>query len=134
MTKEELIRCHNTAERWRILQRKMNDTRERARCAKVIRYQDEPKGRGEPISSMQSYVEKLEQLQEELKACECALHPLQCKITKEIAHLPFPQNYLISEYYVYGFTWDTVNARCGLNRNQSQYYVRKALKKILEKA
>ena len=85
MTKEELIRCHNTAERWRILQRKMNDTRERARCAKVIRYQDEPKGRGEPISSMQSYVEKLEQLQEELKACECALHPLQCKITKEIS-------------------------------------------------
>lgn len=134
MTKEELIRCHHTAERWRILQKKMNDTRERARCAKAIRYQDEPKSRGEPVAAVQSYVEKLEQLQEELKVCECALHPLQYKITKEIAHLPFPQNYLISEYYVYGFTWDTVNARCGLSRNQSQYYVRKALKKILEKA
>ena len=71
---------------------------------------------------------------EELEKCECIWKPLEREIAKATKNLPVITQRLIVGYYAFAGSWEEVNERCGVSRKQSQYKVRKAFEKFLEKA
>ena len=99
-----------------------------------MRYGDTPHGRGEPLSPQEAHLEELERLQEKLDKHKRNYDQLRTEIASATADLPVLQRRLIYGYYLFGFSWETVNNICNVNRKQSQYQVKKAFEKILEKA
>ena len=97
------------------------------------RYDDAPRERGEPISRQEAYVEKLERLQEELEEKKQARAPLRREIKAACENLSRLQKELICGYYVPGYSWEEMNQMLGIQKGQSQYQTKIALKKILEK-
>lgn len=135
MTKEELINCRKAAEKLHRLQHELTVMRKSAGSLRSATYSDIPRGRGEPLSPEQAYVEKCEEKDMEIRAAEAAWRCRKKRIVKEMREcgLTRLQKELISGYYIYGLKdWDAVNKRCGVNREQSKYQVRLALEKIFK--
>lgn len=134
MTLETLQQCRNAAHALQKVQKAINIHESGAGCISGMHYGDMPRGRGEPISSQEAYIEKKERLEEELNQKKTMYQNLKCEVLHAVSSLPRLQRQLICGYYVHGHSWDTVNRICGVKRQQSIYQVRKAFDKILEKA
>lgn len=133
MTIETLKQCRKAGKAIRVKEKEIASYRASAGCISGMRYGDTPHGRGEPIASQEAYVETLELLQNELKEKRQARAPLRREIKAACEKLSQLQKELICGYYVHGYSWEEVNEHCGVNRKQSQYQVKKAFEKILEK-
>lgn len=132
MTRETLQQCRQAAIRVDKMEKRIKEHKASAGSIGSMRHGDLPRGRSEPLSPQESYMEKLELMQEELEKRKKAWEPLMREVVKQVMHLSWPQKNLISLYYVFGKPWDIINKWLGLSRQQSCYEVRKALKKILE--
>lgn len=78
-----------------------------------IRYNSEPRSRGEPISKQQRYVEALEQLSEEYEETTAVWAHQAAVIEKAIRYLPPDLGELIRLRYVDGLKWEQVNEQLG---------------------
>lgn len=134
MTIETLKQCRKAAVDVRKAKKRLLEHKASAGSISGMRYGDAPRGRGEPLAPQEAYMEKLEQLQEELEKCECIWKPLEREVVKATKNLPIITRRLIVGYYAFAGSWEEVNERCGVSRKQWQYKVRKAFEKFLEKA
>ena len=105
-----------------------------AGCIGGMRYGDTPHGRGERLSPEQSYVERGERLEGDLKRCQKAMADAEKELRRLTAQLPPLQRQLIEEYYIDGYEWWEINARHKIDRSKSYNSRRKALEKILDKS
>lgn len=105
-----------------------------AGCIGGMRYGDTPHGRGERLSPEQSYVERGERLEGDLKRCQKAMAGAEKELRRLTAQLPPIQRHLIEEYYIDGYEWWEINARHKIDRGKSYNNRRKALEKIIDKS
>lgn len=133
MTLETLKQCRKAAVDVRKAALRLAERRASAGNIGGMRYGDTPHGRGELLAPQEAYMETLERLQGELEEKRQVRAPLRKEVKAACEKLSQLQKELICGYYVHGYSWEEVNERCGVNRQQSCYQVRKALEKILEK-
>lgn len=133
VTIETLQQCRKAGKAIRAKEKEIASRKASAGCISGMRYGDTPHGRGEPIASQEAYVETLERLQSELEEKKRVRAPMRKEIKAACECLSKLQRELICGYYVHGYSWEEVNMMLGIQKGQSQYQVKNALKKILEK-
>lgn len=62
MTKTEFLAYKNIKIELRDIDKRISELRSDERSPKSVRYSDMPRGRGEPISAQQRYIEQLKEL------------------------------------------------------------------------
>ncbi len=132
MTKEDLMACRKAALVLHSIEKRILDLKKSAGYARAVRYDNEPRGRGEPLSNQQRYIENLEELSEEYEKTAARLAHKAAEIERAIRQLPPEMGELIRLRYVDGLRWDEVNETLFLSRTQSQRVHRKALEMILD--
>lgn len=132
MVKDDLLQCREAAKKVRQLKDALRAIQSGAGALRSVRYTDAPHSRGEPLSPQQAHVERCEEKEIEIEKAMAVLRPLRARLRRAIAGLPEMQYKLIWYYYGCGLKWDEVNALVGVNKNQSEYQVRIAFKKILK--
>jgi len=89
-----------------------------------------PRGRGEPISSQQRYIEQLEELSDLYEDKKADFVETQIAIERAISSLP-PELRLLMRYrYVDGLKWEEVNEKMHISHMTSVRMHKMALKKL----
>lgn len=113
MTKEELKTYRHIKKELEDIKNRIKQLREAARSPKGISYDSQPRGRGEPVSSQQRYIEQLEELSELYEEKKAELMKTQIAIERAISSLP-PELKLLMRYrYIDGLRWGQVNKQMG---------------------
>jgi len=113
MTKPELLAYKGIKAELEDLEKRIEALRADARSPKGICYSDAPKGRGEPISSLQKYIEALEDLSELYEDKKSELMKTQIAIERAIFSLPPELSLLMRYRYIDGMKWEEVNQKIG---------------------
>ncbi|MGN0585141.1 MAG: hypothetical protein ACI4JD_06780 [Ruminococcus sp.] len=128
MTKEELLSYKNIRRELEDIKNRINQLKEDARSPKGVRYSDIPRGRGEPISSQQSYIEQLEKLSELYEEKKALLVKTQIAIERAISSLPPELASLMRHRYIDGMRWEDINDKLYISHSQSVRLHQKAMK------
>ncbi len=108
MTKKELLAYKNIKSELQDIEKRIDKLRKDARSPKGISYSDMSRGRGEPISSQQRYIEQLEELSDLYEERKAKLVETQIAIEKAISSLP-PELRLLMRYrYIDGMRWEEI--------------------------
>lgn len=127
MTKTELLAYKDIKAEVRDIEERIANLKADAQSPKGIRYSDMPKGRGEPVSSQQRYIEQLEELSQLYEAEKNELMKTQIAIERAISSLPNELRLLMRYRYIDGLKWKTVNEKMYISETQSKKLHRKAL-------
>jgi len=130
MTKKELFAYRPIKKELNDLEKRIDELRKDARSPKGISYSDMPRGRGEPISSQQRYIEQLEELSDLYEDKKADFVETQIAIERAISSLP-PELRLLMRYrYVDGLKWEEVNEKMHISHMTSVRMHKMALKKL----
>lgn len=113
MTKKELLTYRPIKKELNDLEKRIEELRKDARSPKGISYSDMSRGRGEPISSQQRYIEQLEELSDLYEERKVKLVETQIAIEKAISSLPSELRLLMQYRYIDRLGWDEVNQEMG---------------------
>lgn len=127
MTKKELLAYKPIKKELNDLEKRIEELRKNARSPKGIYYDSEPRGRGEPISSQQRYIEQLEELSDLYEERKAKLVKTQIAIERAISSLPSELRLLMQYRYIDGLKWGQVNDMMYISETQSKKLHRKAL-------
>lgn len=130
MTKEELLSYKNISRELEDIKKRINQLKSDAISPKGVRYSDIPRGRGEPVSSQQRYIEQLEELSEIYEEKKTLLMKTQIAIERAISSLPPELASLMRHRYIDGMRWFEINAELNISKDTSMRWHRKALEKI----
>lgn len=119
MTKKELLAYRPIKEELNDLEKRIDKLRKDARSPKGISYSDMPRGRGEPISSQQRYIEQLEELSDLYEERKAKLVETQIAIERAISSLPSELRLLMRYRYIDGLKWEDVNEKLHISHSQS---------------
>lgn len=121
----------------RIDAQKLHKISEDIKCLKLsatysgIKYGLEPKGNGEKISSAQRYLEQMERLSHDYELQKSKLMKERIQAEDVISRLPGKQYALMHYRYIKDLSWNEVNDRIGISKNES-YYLHRKSKKFLK--
>lgn len=127
MTKKELLAYSSIKKELADLEKRIDELRKDARSPKGISYDRQPRGRGEPVSSLQRYIEQLEELSELYEERKAELVKTQIAIERAISSLPSELRLLMQYRYIDGLKWGQVNDMMYISETQSKKLHRKAL-------
>lgn len=127
MTKKELLAYRPIKKELNDLEKRIDKLRKDARSPKGISYSDMSRGRGEPISSQQRYIEQLEELSDLYEERKAKLVETQIAIERAISSLPSELRLLMRYRYIDGLRWGQVNDMMYISETQSKKLHRKAL-------
>lgn len=113
MTKKELLSYRSIKKELNDLEKRIDELRKNARSPKGISYSDMPRGRGEPISAQQRYIEQLEELSQLYEERKAKLVKIQIAIERAISSLPSELRLLMRYRYIDGLRWGQVNKQMG---------------------
>ncbi|MDE6019992.1 MAG: hypothetical protein K2H01_03200 [Ruminococcus sp.] len=113
MTKTELLAYKNIKAMLRDIEKRIANLKADAQSPKGIRYSDMPKGRDEPMSSQQRYIEQLEELSQLYEAEKNELMKTQIAIERAIYSMPLELRLLMRYRYIDGLRWNKVNQQIG---------------------
>lgn len=130
MTKKELFAYRPIKKELNALEKRIDELRKDARSPKGISYSDMPRGRGEPISSQQRYIEQLEELSQIYEERKAKLVDTQIAIERAISSLPSELRLLMRYRYIDGLKWEEVNERLNISHMTSVRMHKSALKKL----
>ena len=119
MTKKELLTYRPIKKELNDLEKRIEELRKDARSPKGISYSDMSRGRGEPISSQQRYIEQLEELSDLYEERKAKLVETQIAIERAISSLPSELRLLMRYRYVDGLKWEDVNEKLHISHSQS---------------
>lgn len=108
MTKKELLAYRPIKKEFNDLEKRIDELRKDARSPKGISYSDMPRGRGEPISSQQRYIEQLEELSDLYEERKAKLVETQIAIERAISSLPSELRLLMRYRYIDGMRWEEI--------------------------
>lgn len=108
MTKTELLAYKNIKSEIQDIDKRISELRSEARSPKGVRYSDMPRGRGEPISSQQRYIEQLEELSQLYEERKAKLVKTQIAIERAISSLPSELRLLMQYRYIDGMRWEEI--------------------------
>lgn len=131
MTKEELLSCRHAALAVNSAKRRIKALRSDAQAISGVCYSSEPKGKGEPLSRQQRYVEALEQLSAEYEKTLAHWAQLAAEVERAIRDLPPQMAELVRLRYVDGCKWEEVNARLYISLATSKRLHRAAMERIV---
>ncbi len=133
MTIDDLKNCRKaTIARANII-RRIHDLKESACSVSGIRYGNEPRSRGEPVSKQQRYVEALEELSNAYEETTANWARQAAAIECAIRSLPPDLGELIRLRYVDGLKWENVNETLYISEPTSKRMHRKAMHMLFEK-
>lgn len=108
MTKKELLSYRSIKKELNDLEKRIEELRKDARSPKGISYSDMPRGRGEPISAQQRYIEQLEELSNMYEERKAKLVKTQIAIERAISSLPSELRLLMQYRYIDGMRWEEI--------------------------
>lgn len=108
MTKKELLAYKSIKSELKDINKRIDELRKDARSPKGISYSDMPRGRGEPISSQQRYIEQLEELSQIYEERKAKLVDTQIAIERAISSLPSELRLLMRYRYIDGMRWEEI--------------------------
>lgn len=108
MTKKELLSYRSIKKELNDLEKRIDELRKNARSPKGISYSDMPRGRGEPISAQQRYIEQLEELSNMYEERKAKLVKTQIAIERAISSLPSELRLLMQYRYIDGMRWEEI--------------------------
>lgn len=108
MTKKELLAYRPIKEELNDLEKRIDKLRKDARSPKGISYSDMPRGRGEPISAQQRYIEQLEELSQMYEEKKSELMKTQIAVERAISSLPSELRLLMRYRYIDGMRWEEI--------------------------
>lgn len=127
MTKEELKTCRKSALALLSVKQRIQSLKESAGSVSGIRYSNEPRSRGEPLSKQQRYVEALEELSEEYEETAAIWAHQAAEVERAIRSLPPDLGEIIRLRYVDGLKWEQVNEQMYVSERTSKRMHRKAM-------
>ena len=130
MTKEELKSCRKAALAVQSIKRRIKSLKECACSVGGVRYDSEPRGRGEPLTRQQRYIETLEELSAEYEDSLVLWAQQTAALERAIRSFPPELGELIRLRYVDGLKWEQVNAQLYISSTQSKRMHHDALKKL----
>lgn len=108
MTKAELLAYGPIKKELSDLEERIEELRTDARSPKGISYDRQPRGRGEPVSSLQRYIEQLEELSELYEERKAELVKTQIAIERAISSLPSELRLLMRYRYIDRMRWEEI--------------------------
>lgn len=108
MTKAELLAYGPIKKELSDLEERIEELRTDARSPKGISYDRQPRGRGEPISSQQRYIEQLEELSQIYEERKAKLVDTQIAIERAISSLPSELRLLMRYRYIDRMRWEEI--------------------------
>lgn len=133
MTKEELKTCRKAAIARNSVEARIRNLREDARSVSGIRCDSEPRSRSEPLSTLQRYVEALEELSAEYEETTANWARQAAAVERAIRSLPPDLGELIRLRYVDGLKWEQVNEQLYISEPTSKRMHRNAMQLLFEK-
>lgn len=130
MTKTELLTYKNIKSELQDIDKRISELRSEARSPKGVRYSDMPRGRGEPISAQQRYIEQLEELSQMYEEKKSELVKTQIAVERAISSLPSELRLLMRYRYIDGLRWEDVNEKMHISHMTSVRMHKAALKKL----
>ncbi|MBQ8514643.1 MAG: sigma-70 family RNA polymerase sigma factor [Ruminococcus sp.] len=130
MTKETLLAYKNIRRELQSIEKQIMQLKADARSVKGVRYTDSPRGRGEPVSAQQRYIERLEELSALYEDKKAQLMESQIAIERAITSLPPELRILMRYRYIDGMRWEDVNAKMYISEPTSKRMHRKAMQLI----
>lgn len=131
MDKKELMQCFKLRKELKDIEIRIKRLTADAHNLKSVRYNNEPKHKGEAIPAAQQYVESQEELAGLYDEQKCKLMKRIIRTERTICKLDNSgERCLIRYRYVDGLHWDAVNEKMHISESTSKRMHREALKKL----
>lgn len=108
MTKETLMQCSAKRRELQQISRRIETLRADARSTKAVCYDNEPKSKGEPVATVQRYIEQLEELSALYEEKKADLMQDIITVERAIAILPPELRMLMRYRYIDGMRWEEI--------------------------
>lgn len=130
MTKQDLIQCRRKRQELKSIESRINALRSDARSTKSVCYGDKPKRCGEPLTGIERYVEKLEELSTIYEERKTELLQAVIAVERAIADLPPDVRMLMQLRYIDGMRWEEVNTVLHISESTSKRLHKNAMRML----